>query len=69
MKQNYYFTFGVGDEENAYKYVKISGTDDSAREKMFKNFGPKWAFQYSEEKFLELRKNGRFINLTELKII
>jgi hypothetical protein len=39
------FTFGYG---HAYPggYVKIKGTFNNARTKMFKWFGNKWAFQY-----------------------
>ena len=44
------FTFGYGQQHQG-KYVKISGTFGEAREKMFKKYGPEWAFQYSEEEW------------------
>ena len=45
------------------KWIKIEGTYSEAQEKMFENFGKKWAFQYSEEDFLpQIEKYG----LTEI---
>jgi len=38
-------------EELRNKFVCISGEFDEARMKMFKVYGSKWAFQYSEEEF------------------
>lgn len=50
--RNWIFTFGCG-QPNAGCYVKIKGTYSDARDKMFEMFGDKWAFQYTEEEFLE----------------
>lgn len=51
-KQWWTFTFGYGQEHEG-KYVKIYGTYDSARKKMFKQYGQEWAFQYSEAEWQE----------------
>lgn len=45
-----YFTFGCG-QKHAGHYVKIFGTFDEARKKMFERYGAEWALQYSEEKW------------------
>ena len=56
--KNYYFTFGSGHHDIHGRslmgyYVKIEAEDSmTARILMFDCFGAKWAFQYSEEKFL-----------------
>ena len=44
------FTFGYGQQHEG-KYVRISGTYEEAREKMFKKYRPGWSFQYSEEEW------------------
>ena len=53
-KEVWIFTFGIG-HENAGHYVKIEGTYESARQKMFDRFGDKWAFQYSEKEWKNLK--------------
>ena len=50
MSEYYIFTFGQG-QEHAGKYVKIYGSYNDAREKMFDRYGEKWAFQYSAEEW------------------
>ena len=53
------FTFGWG-QPHENTYVKIWGTFESARQKMFDKYGDMWAFQYSEEKWnnwLETKPN------------
>lgn len=50
--QTWYFTFGYG-QKNAGHFVKFSGTYSEARDKMFDAFGTEWAFQYSEEEWME----------------
>lgn len=56
-EQWWIFTFGWGQQyENCY--VRIKGTYESARDKMFEAYGKEWAFQYSEKewgKWLEKR--------------
>ena len=47
MNEWYYFTFGVG-QPHAGKFVKIRGTFEESRQKMFDKYGDRWAFQYSE---------------------
>lgn len=44
------FTFGCGQKHGGY-YVKIKGSYDQAREKMFKKYGKDWCFQYSLEEW------------------
>lgn len=46
-RQWYYFTFGCGQKFVGH-YVKFYGTFDETRKKMFDEYGPHWAFQYSE---------------------
>lgn len=49
---NYYITFMQYCSLRQY-YVKVQGLNESeARVKAFNSFGEKWAFIYSEEKFL-----------------
>jgi len=50
QEQNWIFTFGMG-QPHAGCYVKIKGTYGSAREQMFKRFGDRWCFQYTEKEF------------------
>jgi hypothetical protein len=50
--QNFYFTFGVGDEENSKHFIKFAASSyNEAREMMLKRFGNKWAFQYTEKEW------------------
>lgn len=67
--EKYYFTFGVSHKYGGH-YVVIEGTDyDDARSKMFKMFGNKWAFQYTEQQWKDneqlAKQEGRTIE-TEL---
>lgn len=45
-KQWWIFTFGYGQKHEGH-YVKIYGTFDDARQKMFDRFGKDWSFQYT----------------------
>ncbi|WP_433651065.1 hypothetical protein ACQP2C_00030 [Micromonospora zamorensis] len=45
VPQNWYFTFGSGQQHDG-KYVVIHGTHDAARDEMIAHFGNRWAFQY-----------------------
>ena len=55
------FTFGSGQKHEGY-LVKIQGTRNSARKKMFENYGEDWAFQYSLEEWGEwLRKKPPYL--------
>lgn len=49
-KQWWIFTFGCG-QQHAGMYVKIYGTRDEARKKMFDKYGREWGFQHSEEEW------------------
>lgn len=63
------FTFGSGQEHAGY-YVKIWGTFGSAREKMFAEYGKRWAFQYSEKQWKEwAEKCGPIYLEKELRVI
>lgn len=72
MQNNEYwiFTFGVG-QAHAHKYVKIYGTYEEARKKMFEAYGDRWAFQYSEKQWQEWceRRPAYFPEETELEVI
>jgi len=49
----YYFTFGFGQPHENGFYI-IRATDyGSARSEMFRLFGDKWAFQYSETEWFK----------------
>lgn len=57
MSDRYWiFTFGSGQQHAGY-YVKIRGTFDEARAKMFEKYGEDWSFQYSEEKWNEWERS------------
>lgn len=49
-EQNNYFTFGSGQLHEG-RYVKIYGTPEEARKRMFEMYGPKWSMQYDEEQW------------------
>lgn len=73
MSQSEYsvFTFGCG-QPNAGKYVKIYGTYEQARKKMFARYGRRWAFQYSADEWADwvIRANHFGIPVeTELEVI
>lgn len=57
MNNEYWiFTFGSGQQHAGY-YVKIRGTFDEARAKMFEKYGEDWSFQYSEEEWNEWERS------------
>ena len=62
----YIFTFGVGQKHGGY-YVKIKGTYEGARQKMFDRYGKEWAFQYSEEQWQDwLNRKPEYVEAEEL---
>ena len=65
-QQWWIFTIGYGlPHQNTY--VKIKGTYDSAREKMFERYGNKWSNQYSLKSWDEwLRKRPKYIPVETL---
>lgn len=67
--QRWYFTFMEKQNLLKNKYVVIEGTYSEARQKMFNNFGSTFAFQYSEEEWVEEdgQTQDEKYNLTELK--
>lgn len=64
------FTFGYG-QQHAGKYVKIRGTYEQARKKMFEKYGKGWSFQHSEKEWEEFKNNpDRWWPMeTELEVI
>ena len=50
----WYFTFGCGQKHAGY-YVKIRGTFNEARKKMYEKYGKNWGFQYSEKQWEEMK--------------
>ena len=55
-KEAWIFTF-CGDQPNAGKFVKIYGSFNTARSKMFNKYGDKWGFQYSEKEWNDMKNN------------
>ena len=51
-EQYWYFTFMQKQSGLNDKYVKIYGTFNQARLKMFKKFGSEWFSQYNEKEFM-----------------
>ena len=54
-KQWWIFTFGYGQKYQNH-YVRIYGTFDSARQKMFDKYGSEWSFQYTEPEWNQWEK-------------
>ena len=52
----WYFTFGSGQEHEGH-CIKIEGSFESARQKMFDRFGSHWAFQYSEDEWERMKND------------
>jgi len=46
LAQDWFFTFGCCSYHHA-NYIKIYGTYEEARDRMFELFGRHWAFQYA----------------------
>lgn len=52
--EKYFFTFGIGQTLLANRYVEIEAENyEAAREIMVESFGTKWAFQYTENEWIE----------------
>ena len=68
MNEYWVFTFGCGQKYAGF-YVKITGTFSEAREKMFKRYGNKWAFQYSWEQWERMKNSSDFKLEEELEVI
>ena len=62
----YYFTFGVEHPVHAKHYVKLWGTYEDTRNKMFEAFGDKWAGQY-DEKDWQASREKYFYDYTEIE--
>lgn len=56
-KQLWRFTFGCGMPNEGKCQPILADSFGSAREKMFELHGPKWAFQYSEEEWDEIKND------------
>jgi hypothetical protein len=63
-EREWLFSFGYGHvhpitgESLAGCYVRIRGTVDSSRDRMFAAFGPRWAFQYRTAEELGVEEYG-----------
>ena len=55
-EQAYIFTFG-SDSPMTGKAVRIKGSFEETRRKMFDAYGSHWAFQYSEEEWEKMEKD------------
>ena len=65
--ETYYFTFCFG-QPQAGCFVKLTGTYNEARSKMFLLYGDKWGFQYDEAGWVDsngISQEQKF-HLTEL---
>ena len=63
VPQNWYFTFGYGQNPGIGYYTVIFGTYNDAREEMVIRYGRNWAFQYpSVEKAGVERFNLKRVN-------
>ena len=67
MEKTFIFTF-CNNSPNGGHYVKIKGTFNSARQRMFDLFGSNWAFQYLEEEWEELILSSVYPIETEISI-
>ena len=67
--KTFYFTFGYGHRyEHCFTIIK-SNSYENARKEMVRKFGLKWAFQYTEEQWINkdgVSKQEEF-NLKEIK--
>ena len=50
MAESWIFTFGSGQKYEGY-FVRIFGTYNTARKKMFDKYGRAWCMQYSEKEW------------------
>lgn len=55
--KTWYFTFRSSQENAGYCQPIQANSCGEARQKMFDVYGEKWAFQYSEEKWNELKND------------
>lgn len=53
----YYFTFGMNSEYHNRFVVIESDSYSDARIEMFNKFGRNWAFQYTEDEWIILRRS------------
>lgn len=66
---NFYFTF-MTKQAFKNKYVKITApNDDMARECMEAHFSDKWAFDYTEDRFLPQIDQFNLMPLCEIVVI
>jgi len=67
-QKTFYFTFGSA-HMYPFGYIELKGTYSSTREEMFKHFGDKWAFQYSEDDWNEEGEpQNKTYNLTKINL-
>lgn len=58
-EKTWLFTWGYG-QAFPNRYIKIKGTQDSARQEMFRLFHNRWGMQYPEEDEAKLNANHVF---------
>jgi hypothetical protein len=61
----WYFTFIGKQHSLANRYIKVNGTYDEARTKVFNAIGDKWGFQYSEDTMVF---SDFYFELTEISL-
>lgn len=49
--EKFYFTFGCGGPLKSNYFIIVAKNWHDAHAEMFRHFGEKWAFQYTEEEF------------------
>ena len=65
LEQTWVFTFGLGQNHDKC-YTMQYGDYSTARDKMIKAYGSKWAFQYKDKKTAGVEKFGlKFITEEE----
>ena len=61
--EEWIFTFGTGHKLEG-KCVRVSGSREEAREKMIKEYGLHWAFQYPSDEWERMKEDewyGEFL--------
>lgn len=65
--KKFYFTFGLGHENNNRYQVIFAKNEPEAYERMHKLHGRQWAFCYNQEQWSATRQEGYFDNLKPLE--
>lgn len=65
-KQDWYFTFGAGQEHDGYFVCVKNKKFDEARIRMVNEYGTAWSGQYTVSQFMYYRLNERMKFLKDL---